>query len=207
MLLKYFTIPVIAECACFIAAILLLKKRTTIWRLFILFLFFTLCVETTGWFVTFILKTKGNGWLFNFNMFINVVFCTWMLSNAEQLQKIKRLINYIIAFFLFFSIINLIFFQGLLAYNSLTEVFGDIIFIVLSLYFFFLLLREDQYRNVFLYEYFWYANGLLFYSLGAVVLFLYYSDRKSVKMPGLSNQAYRTINDTLNVLLYGSYII
>jgi hypothetical protein len=204
-LLKLFNTPVMAEWCAFIAAILLLRKRATIWQLFIPFLFITICAETTGWFIAFILKKRGNSWVFNINLLISVCFSLWMLSNAAPLQKIKNNLYAAIVIFIAFAIVNWIFFQGLFIYDTITEVVGDIIFIITSCYFFYAVLNEETYRNLFRYEYFWFANGLLFYALGGVVLFLFFW---YIKTFGRLSQffVYGYINDALNVLLYGSFI-
>jgi hypothetical protein len=221
MLQKLLNIPVVAEMICFIAALLLLPKRTTVWQLFKLSLLLTICIETIGWYLKNKLGIYDNGWLFNFNLFINVCFSIWMIAQAGPLRKFKKSLYEVIFLFLLFALINLFFFEGLKVYNSKTEVFSDILFIIISCYFFYALLTEVNYRNVFRYEYFWYANGLLFYSLGAVVLYLYYSYIKSQYLYALahyseaeaksiidqSSRVFQRINGALNIILYGSFLI
>jgi hypothetical protein len=206
MLLSLFNLTVISEWLAFIAAILWLGKKTTIWRLFIPIIFITICGESGGWALIHIFKSRSNGWVFNINLIINVLFSIWLFAHAEPLQKIKKKLIGTMIGFIVFVVCNSLFIQGFSNYQSYTDVTGGIIFIIISCYFFYAVLNEETYRNLFSYEYFWFANGLLFYSLGAVVLFIFYNDISAFDEKTHSD-VYGYINYSLNILLYGSLII
>jgi len=110
------------------------------------------------------------------------------------------------ALFMGFGLCNLIFIQGFWKYNTITDVLSSIILAIISCYFFITVLKEEAFRNLFTYEYFWFANGILFYSLGSVVLYIfldYLGDfYKETKI-----NVYGYINYGLNVLFYGSLVI
>ena len=205
MLSTLFNITVIAEWCAFITAVFLLRKKTKVWQLFIVFLFITVCAETAGWILSFVFK-KNNNWIFNINLLINVPFSIWIFSKAEPLQKVSRFLYLAMALFIVFALTNLFFFQGFWKYNGITDVFSSIMLAVICCYFFYAVLKEETFRDLFRYEYFWLANGFLFYSLGSVVLYVfldylwaYYNQTKI--------NVYGYINYGLNVLFYGSLII
>jgi hypothetical protein len=168
---KYFNITVIAEWCTFIAAILLLNKKTKVWRLFILLLFLVICAETTGWYLSIQLHIYGNALPFNILMIVTDTFLIWFFTNTNFLQKIKSQLYYAALFFAIFSIVNLFFFQGLWKYNSYSETLGDIMLSVICCYFLYTLLTNKEYVNLSQLDFFWLATGLLFYSLGSAILY------------------------------------
>ncbi len=201
-----FNTTVIAEYIAFVSAVLLLGKRTGKWRLFILFLFAVISAETGGWYAIAKLKMADNSWIFNLLLCVNICFCVWILSQAEPLAHIRTKMPLFFLSVGLFTLINLIFFQGLNTYNRYTEIIYDILLGMVSCYLFYETLKENKYRNLFRYEYFWFANGLLVFSLASAVLsssrpqFWAFQKHTGIKLFGY-------LNDTVNVLLYSCLII
>lgn len=206
MLTKFFNITVIAEWCTFFTAIILLNKQTGVWRLFILFMFLTICTEFIGSYETVILKIKNNSLPFNFNMIIGVSFFIYLFSQADIFKKNKRILFFIIIGFVGLSFINLFFFQGLWIYNYYSEILGDILLALLSCYFYYSLIQEEEFRNLFQDEYFWLATGLFFSSMGGVILYIFLNQLQSFKDKTHIN-VYGYINYGLNLLLYSNLII
>ncbi len=206
MLDGYFNVTIVAEWLAFIASFILLDRKTGIWRLFKVFLFLTLCTETIGWYMNFILKKFNNTLPFNLLLIISISFFISVFSSANPLKKERRKIGFLNAAFLLFALFNLIFLQGLWTYNSYTETFGDQILIILSFSFFYLILRDDEPINLFRYEYFWLANGVLLYALGSVVLYIF-SDALYQYYMQTCLPVYDYISYSLNSIFYGSLIV
>ena len=205
---KLFNTVVSAEYITFVAALFLLSpKRIGIWRLFIPLLFICILAETTGWYQNYFLGINDNALVFNLNYILNTCFTLWMISTAAPLKRFAKRLRLSILLFLAFAFINMFFFQGTKGYDSSTEVFGDIMCIIASCIFFYSALSENEYRNLFRYEYFWFVNGVLFYSLGGFVLYLYYVYLKSMGTMSLGASLFKPVNNILNLLLYSSYII
>jgi hypothetical protein len=206
MLSTYFNITSIAEWCAFICALILLNKQTSIWRLFIPFLFITIVTETIGWYFNYVVKHFNNTLPFNILMIIGIVFFAYLFSLAKPMQHVKKKIFYLIILFILSAVFNLFFIQKQWTYNSYTETFGDIILSAICCYFLFTILKNDEYINLFHYEYFWLANGLLFSCLGSVLIYIFsdslYAYYKQTKIP-----VYDYINYVLNVVLYASLII
>ena len=201
-----FNTVVAAECITFIAAILLLhKKRIGVWRLFIALFALIVLAETAGCFMYDILG-KHNHWVYNINMILTDIFIFWILSTANSLQKERKAIYIVIILFFSTAVINLFFFEGLYHYNQYTETAGDIIQIIISCFLFYRLITEVAYRNLFSYEYFWLANGILFSSLGSTILY-HFPEAMSSYQKLTHINVFAILNNILNVLLYSSLII
>lgn len=211
-LVLLFTLILTIEYLTFFAAIFFLhKKRNGIWRLFIPMLFIIICAETLGWYWNnFLIKyyhfQKPNAWIFNFNMIITDIFILWLLSTTETLGKARRIIYGLMMVFFLVAIINLLFIQGLWKYNQYTETAGDIIQVITCCYVFYSFIKEEAFRNLLTYEYFWLANGILFSAMGSAFLYNFPNALANFqKHTGIS--IFTIINDMLNILLYGSLII
>lgn len=206
MLKGYFNIIGIAEWCCFIASLIFLDKKTTYWRFFQLFLFITICVETIGWYMNYIIRRPTNALPFNFLMLVSFIFFIWLFTRPMEMQEIKRKLQFLILLFVIIGLVNLFFIQKFWKYNSYTQILGDILLVVISAYFLFLVLKAPEYKNLFGYEYFWLANGLIVSSMGSMLLYYFgeslYAYYKETKIP-----VYDYINSVLNVVLYGSLII
>ncbi len=206
MLSTYFNITGIAEWGCFLASLLLLDQKTTNWRLFQVFLILTIAVETTGWYMNYIIRRPTNVLPFNVLMFIRIVFFIWLFTQAQEMQKTKTKLQFLILLFIIIGLANLFSLQKFWDYNSYTQLLGDILVVGISTYFLFSVLKAPEYKNLFGYEYFWLANGLIVSSMGSMLLYYFgdslYAYYKETKIP-----VYNYINSVLNVVLYGSLII
>lgn len=205
MIATLFGITYISELSAFIAALLLLDSKTKAWRSFIPFLFIILLTEAAGWYYGPFLK-QYNDWIYNMFYFIYTPFFVYIFSYAAPVQSKKQLLYQVIAGFILFALLNICFFEGFHIFNSYTKVLGDIILAALSCYFFYAELKEEEVRDLFHDEYFWLANGLLFYSLGAIILYLFLpSLRRFYEQTNV--RIYTYIVSVLNILLYSSLII
>ena len=206
MLKGYFNIIGIAEWSCFIASLLLLDKKTIYWRFFQLFLFITICVETIGWYMNYIIQRPTNALPFNFLMLVSFMFFIWLFTHSVEMQKIKAKLQFLILLFCIIGVVNFFLFQKFWKYNSYTQLLGDIILVGISAYFLISVLKAPEYKNLFGYEYFWLANGLIVSSMGSMLLY-YFGDSLSAYYKETKIPVYDYINSVLNVVLYSSLII
>jgi len=206
MLSDYFNITVIAEWCCFIVALILLDKKTGLWRLFILWLFLILCTETTGWYLRSQLHQYRNALPFNLLMLVSNVFLIWFFSKSKYLQRVSKLLLYFDCFFILFGLVNLFFFQGPWTYNSYSETLADIALAAICCYFFYLVLTAKEYVNLIRLDYFWLAVGVLFSALGSALLYQFSDALWEYYLQ--SKIAIGTyINYGINLILYSSLII
>jgi hypothetical protein len=206
MIIELFNLTFIAECCAFLAALYLLDKMTGIWRLFILFLFITILAEAIGWWMVYVIKYRNNTWIFNLLLLFNGSFSLLVFASTEKVLKIRNMLYLGIYAFILFGVFNIIFLEGFMKYNSYTELLQDLLVSVYVCWFFYRVLSEETYRNLFGYEYFWIAVGFLFSSLGSIVLYLFLNALDDYYKHTHIN-IYGYINYGLNIVFYLSLII
>ena len=205
-LAELFNITVSTECCLLLCAVFLLDKKTGSWIRFKTFLLFILLAEVTGWFITYIMGSENNNWVFNILLLYTGSFTIWILSQADSFKQKKRNLEKGIFLYLILAVMNMIFFEGFRHYNAYTEMFLDIMVSTYCCYFFYKALEEEEYRNLYRYEYFWLAAGFLFSSLGSAVFYIFIKSQTSFYKHTHIN-IYGYINYGLNLVLYGSLII
>ena len=204
MLETYFNITGIFEWLSFTASLIFLNKKTGLWQLFKIFLLIILIIESIGWYAHYILQ-KNNNWIFNILMLMTLPFFVLLFSSQPMAIKNKKSLLVIVSFFLF-TIINFIWGEGFWDYIKYTSVFGHIILAAIACYFLMNIFKEEDSRDLFRYEYFWLANGLLLYCLGNIVLYLFLNALRAYYQETYIN-IYVKINGAINVLFYSSLII
>jgi hypothetical protein len=130
----------------------------------------------------------------------------WFFIKSPFLRRIKKWLIFFAYFFIAFGVINLFFFQGFLKYNSFSEALGDIILSVVCCYFLFTLIKNEEHIDLLGFDYFWLANGILFYALGSALLYQF-SDLLGTYYRHTKINVGEYINYTLNLILYSSLII
>jgi hypothetical protein len=195
----------VAEWIALGVACFMLWKKSGAWWFFILLLMFTIVVETWGWYLAYRLK-QTNNWVYNIRLIVSFIFYIWIFSTADLFRKFRKEWFLINIGFIIFSLWNLRYKQGFWIYNGYTELLSDVMMAVISCYFFYVVLKDEVYRDLFRDEYFWLANGLLFYSLGSVVLYAFPNYLDDFYTHTKIN-VYEYITDLLSILLYGSLTI
>lgn len=201
----YFNIITVVEWISLFAAIYLLDKRTGAWRLFIPFLLVSILTEIAGWYMRVHMGVK-NGLPFNLLLLLRILFFIYILTRAEMLVRVKKKLFVFAFVFIAGGLLNLFFYQGLHRYNSFTESMGDIVLAITCCYLLYLLVQDEQQLNLMKQEYFWLANGLIFYLLGSALLFNFsYLLLAYYKRTGINLGTY--INSSLNLVLHTNLII
>lgn len=176
------------------------------WRWFILFLLVTICTEAVGWYLRTIEQSRHFRLPFTILLIIRICFFLWFFSGSVLLERFRKIFKQAILIFLIFSIINLIFIQGLRTYNFYSEVLGDIFLVIACCAFYYELLMEKRSTKLLTYPYFWLSTGFLLSALGSIVLYIFmeaiiaYYEQTKINIGG-------NINTVLSVILYGNLII
>jgi hypothetical protein len=171
---SYFNTIVVAEWITFIAACLLLDRKTGHWQLFIALLALILLTETSGWYLFSYAGRQYNALPFNLLLITGSLFQLWFLSKPLS-PKQRKAAFYARLTFLAFAMINLLLWQKWQQYNSYTESLADILLALCCCLLFIRLLNDPGSVNVLVNEYFWLAAGVLISALGSAVLYLFQS--------------------------------
>jgi hypothetical protein len=198
-------VTVNCECISLIAAIVLIRTKLSAWRLFVPFLFITALADVVGSYGRLVLKNSHFELVYNILLIISIAFYVIFFTAYILMNVFRKLFIYMLSGFFVFALFNLFFFQGLFRYNFYSEVLGDCIIILVVGCFFYTILTNETYVGLFTDSFFWLSSGLLMFSLGSIVLYIfrpvivnYYQDT-CINLGG-------SINDILNVILFASFI-
>jgi len=206
MISKLLNITVIAEILSFLSAALLLNSKTKSWQLFTLFLFITIVVESIGWYMHWHLGVKQNDCVFNILMIGTTPFLLYIFSKSERLEHCKReMLNLAFAFVLI-AVFNMCLFQGFWNYNKYSDIAGSFIAVYISTKYLLIIVKDDKSENLLFDEYFWLSNGLVFYSLGGIIIYVFFESLRQFHK-ATSINVFGYINTVLNILLYLSLTI
>jgi len=185
----------------FIAAVLATfyfkKYRHTTESIFFYFLWFTFLVEVVGFVVWDVFK-KPNIWVYIIYVFISfLVYFYWYYTIFKN-KLSKKIIAVAALIFIILGLVNMST-QSWLFYHTSTFVFGAIITVMASLFYFSEVLNSDEVLKIKNSLRFWIATGLLLFNVGMVPFMLFSKDLNV--LPALRN----IILVSLNLILYTCY--
>ncbi len=211
-MLKFFNLYTSAELICFITALVcLFKVKEFHWRLFIPYMLITCMVEMG----TISLKAaykanpipaNSNAWVFNILLLLQIgAFATMFYNLIGKYSNSNKLVVFtgVILLLLLYMCELFISEAGIFNYNSTTYAVVSVLFIVFSLYYYYLLLNSDKYDDLKYLPEFWWVTGTLFFFFGTTAINLFY---KVLFEVSLDNRMYLSyISDVLIVILYGCW--
>jgi len=101
--------------------------------------------------------------IINYFNIIETCFYLWVQKNIIKSKEIKKIVTIVLIGFPILCIINLLFWQGINNYNSITYSLGCLLIIFLSIYYFFELFKLQHAVRLIVDSGFWICTGLLFY--------------------------------------------
>jgi len=202
---KYLTANTVTEMICLLVSVIfLLKDRSAYWRLFMSYLFIVCITET------------GGIYLRNIRVHNYGIYAVFLLFECSMISTffyyIYRKYHHRISMFSIWAGVFLVayltelFLSNFKAFPYQTATFMSVVFVIASLYFYLLILRDEKFRKLGTYPPFWITNGILFYYFGSTacnVFFDYLIQHDHSHAPNLSVRY--IIFNVLNVLLYGCW--
>jgi len=173
-----------------------------IWRSMILSLFFIFFAEILGLYIG--RKYHNNQWLYNIILIFVMGFTNLMFYNLFS-QYIKGkwvvVVNVILTIVLY---INDFVTHGFFFYNNVTYSAMSVQFVLCSVFYFYLLIKDDNYIDLrYSAEFWWIAGTLLFY-FGSTASNLF-DDKLYSIVNGQINDLTNFIFKVLNIILYGCW--
>ncbi|OCX50871.1 hypothetical protein BEL04_19290 [Mucilaginibacter sp. PPCGB 2223] len=201
-MLSYITPNTFAEFVCFLIAIICLKKDSNIiWKSMILFLLITCITEVAGIYAA---KTyHNNHWVYNLFLPIEASFTLLMFGNLYRKYKKSNSVLAGAALFICIYLYDLIS-HGLYKYNFLTFTTMSVVFVLYSLYYYYLILSDDQYLNLKYSPEFWWTMGVLFFYFGSTVCNIFNERLYSVMITSNHHLSYFVFK-ALNIILYSCW--
>ncbi len=180
------------------------NKKVTSIHLLPLFFAITFGVEKYGEYL--IDHLQKNYWLFNYFTVVQIFFYTWLLGTmyvSKQAQKKLLLLN---IFVFIVSLTNVIFFQGIKRFHTITYGIGSIMLVASCVYYYYQLFKYPTVQQLLKQANFWIVNAMLFYFVCGFPIFvlnnIYYKKVSVVIWPTIA-----AISDCNNIVFYTFIII
>jgi hypothetical protein len=210
-MLKFFNLYTGAELICFFTALVcLFKAKELHWRLLIPFMLITCMVELGAIPLKAVYRAdpipaNASSWLYNILLLWQIAAFTTMFY-----YLIAKYVRFKILMIAGITILLLVYMYelstnaaGIFDYNATTYSAMSVLFILYSLYYYYLLLKSDEYADIRFLAEFWWATGTLFFFFGSTAINLFY---KALFDVSLDNRIYLSyISNVLIVILYGCW--
>ncbi len=187
-----------------LSTFLLFKKEVPFFlKAFSPFLTISLIVELSSYY----LANKSVHTLPLYNIFGIIEFCfyLWVLKSLLRGTIIKKTITFVLIGFPFLCAINMLFFQGINNFNSISYSSGCLVVIFFSIFFFFELFSTQIYFRLSNNPAFWICTGLLFYYSVSFPIFISVNLMKhfTPKLGGLIT----FVIIVMNIILYSLFCV
>ena len=158
------------------------------------FLFFTIVSEG----ISLVLYTKvmNNLFLFHIYAYLELGTIALIFYRLSKSHNWRLMIKLLVAGFVVFSILNSIFLEGFLEFNSNQLYLECMVILVLCVGFFVEIMHKTEHVYLEKNPYFWLASSYMIYFAGNSLLFLFYN-----KMSDYSMDSYWDLHSTLNLCL------
>jgi len=168
----------------------------------ILYLFVTFSAEFIGLYIG--RKYHSNQWLYNIFLLFEMGFTNLMfyyLFSRYTKNKLVIIISVILTIVLY---INDLVTHGIFFYNNVTYSVMSVQFVLCSVFYFYLLIKDDKYVDLRYSAEFWWVAGILLFYFGNTASNLF-DDKLYSIVNGQINDLTNFIFKVLNIILYGCW--
>ena len=201
----YLSINTIAEITCFVIGLIcLFQDKSLLWKSFIAYLFLVCITETAGIYLR--VHHTRNYLIYTIYMFFECLMVSTFFYYIYKRyhHKIKLLYSWM-ALFLVIYLIEL-YTSHFKSFPSFTATFMSVVFVVASLYFYLLVIKDERFRHLGTYPPFWIVNGILLYYFGSTACNVFYDYLVQNENGIKATLSIRyIIFNLLNVLLYACW--
>ena len=163
---------------CIVGIVCLSKDKSFAWRTLRVYLVITCLAELTALYLT--QHRRSNAWLYNISILFEMgCICLMFSKLLDEYISSKKLIRfgYIIFAGVYISETGFHIFNkgitGILKFNDLTNDVMSVMFVFYALYYFYLLLKDENYIDLRISANFWWVIGVLFFYFGSTAVNLY----------------------------------
>ncbi len=152
------------------------------------------------------LKSINENNLYIYNFFTVLEFCFYMffISNVINNKNAKRNIRLISVVYLIISVINILFFQGIYNFHTITYCLGCLMIVAVCIYYFLELFRSPKAVKLSVQPAFWICSGLLFFYCCGFPLYAFANFWVRFRFVIENIEGFLTI---LNIFLYSLFTI
>ncbi|WCT10966.1 hypothetical protein [Mucilaginibacter jinjuensis] len=198
----YITVNTTAEFICFVVSLLCLyKDKDPVWRLLILFLLVTSMVEVGGIYMRRVLQ-QPNFMLYNVFLVIECLVESYFFYHLYKTyyNRFKLFGSWAIIFlFVYFAELITNKYAG---FVFITFTVVSVVLVLASVYYYYLVLREDQFRSLSVYAPFWWVSGTLCFYFAGTASNIFFSYLAKDRAPIINHSVRYVVFNILNIVLY-----
>ncbi len=187
-----------------IGAFCLSQDKTPVWRFTIVYLLITCATELTGVYIRQMTHLP-NAPLYNAYLLIECGFISYFFYHQylQYTDKGKILIGWLCLFLVMYI------YEGLpnhfAKFVNVTASIESVVFVLASLYFYYLILRDDKYVVLNTYAPFWWVNGTLIFYFGSTATNIFFDFLANDRISHFPASIRYITYSILNVLLYSCW--
>lgn len=178
------------------------SNRNTYLKFFPPFLLLTIGIEYTGHYLRSV--GQNNISLYNFFTVFEFVFYMILISIILRNIKAKKVIRISAFAYAAISISNILFFQGMKTFHTITYSLGCLLIVAVCIYYFLELFRSPRSVSLMSDPAFWICSGLLFFYCCGFPLYAFINFWAKVKWMAIN---FQKIVGILNIFLYSLFTI
>ncbi|PWS32080.1 hypothetical protein [Pedobacter paludis] len=172
-MIKIITPSNTVELICLIIAIFCLAKdKSLFWKIAIIYMAITFTTETVASIMSKIFH-QYNVWLYNLYILVEDSFVSYGLYKFLKEYTNPKPIIIVGSGLMFISYCFDLYSHGIAELHNITINVSAIIFVVYGLYYFLLLLKDDNFIRLKFHPQFWWVVGVLFYYFGGTIINLF----------------------------------
>ncbi|QXV64315.1 hypothetical protein INP83_14615 [Mucilaginibacter sp. 21P] len=203
--MKFISVNTASEFICFLVAFVFLwKDKSTTWKMLIAFLLLTCVTEVTGIYMREFLQIR-NYPVYNVYLLFECGFTSYFFYH------LYRPYNYHIKWlYVWYGIFMLIFLSEMLhnnfkGFTSATASIMSVVFVLASLYFYYLKLRDEKFEPLLYSASFWWVNGALFFYFGSTACNIFMDYLAEYESITYNNSIRYIIYNVLDVIMYACW--
>ncbi len=186
----------------FVSLVVYSSPRHPYLKIFPPFLFATMVAEYAGSYLKYI--HEPNAFIYNFFSVIEFVFYMFLISLIIKNGKVKKIIRLGSLLYAMVSIGNILFFQGMERFHTVTYSLGCLVIVIICIYYFLELFSSPRSGKLSADPAFWICSGLLFFYCCGFPLYAFMNFWVGFKW---MRKSFTDIVSILNIFLYSLFVI
>jgi hypothetical protein len=170
----WLSIGILIETFCFLVALICLRNdRSKPWKYQVPFLLITVLTEVLGRYISKVLH-HNNAWVYNIYIILEASFTTGIFAYLYNPVKKHTHVIAIGGTIFILTYLYDLHRHGFSEFNDTNDLVISIFYCFCSLYYYYILLKSDNYVKLSSDPFFWWVNGVLFYNFGSITCNIFF---------------------------------
>jgi hypothetical protein len=198
----FITVNTVSEFLCLLVAVFFLhKEKTAAWKLFIPFLLLTCLVELAGIYIREFVHVSNYA-IYNAYVLFECGFTSYFFFYLYKPYRYK--LKWLLAWFALFAVIYIteLLLNNFSNFVSITASVMSVVFVLASLYFYYLKLKDEHFEPLVFSASFWWVSGTLFFYFGSTVCNNFAKYLSMYEIISFKYSVRYLIYNLLNIIMY-----